>query len=178
MNREPAHINRTTELWPGKRFAGIFEKLVLSVVQLLLMILVALAVMDLAILLWRGVSTTLWTIHSVYDLQKALQRGFAGALLVMIGLELLETARAYLLDRHVRLEVIVVVAVIALGRHIIQLDIEHLNGLTLVGIATLILALMVGYYIIRKLAAKQRRERAVPASAVPKSDPNPEETQR
>jgi len=69
-----------------------------------------------------------------------------------------------------------VVAVIALGRHIIQLDIEHLNGVTLMGIAALVLALMVGYYMIRQLESKRRHSSAVPAPAVPKSDPNNEET--
>jgi uncharacterized membrane protein (DUF373 family) len=165
------------QLWPGERVTHGFEKVVMSAVQLLLMILIAIAVMDLAYLLWRGVSTMLWTIDSVGDLQKALQRGFAGALLVMIGLELLETARAYLLDRHIRLEVIVVVAVIALGRHIIQLDLEHLQGATLLGIAALILALMIGYYLIRQLNTARRRAGAVPDSAIPKSDPTPEEAQ-
>lgn len=138
-------------LWPGERFADLYEKLVLSFVQLLLMVLILLAVLDLGYLLWRGVTTDLWWASSVMDLQKGLQRGFAGALLVMIGLELLETTRAYLHDRRVRMEVIVVVAVIAMGRHIIQLDAAHMNGLALIGMACIIVALMGGYYVMRRM---------------------------
>lgn len=139
------------QIWPGERFANLYEKLVLSFVQIFLMALVLLAVLDLGYLLWRGVTSDLWWASSVMDLQKGLQRGFAGALLVMIGLELLETTRAYMHHRRVRMEVIVVVAVIALGRHIIQLDAAHLNGLALIGIACIIVALMGGYYVIRRI---------------------------
>ena len=152
-------------LWPGERFADLYEKLVLSFVQLFLMALIVLAVLDLGYLLWRGVTTDLWWTSSVIDLQKGLQRGFAGALLVMIGLELLETTRAYMHDRRVRMEVIVVVAVIALGRHIIQLDAAHLNGLALIGIACIVVALMAGYYVIRRV-------NPVPSPADGQSYPN------
>ncbi|MET0582766.1 MAG: phosphate-starvation-inducible PsiE family protein [Pseudoxanthomonas sp.] len=151
------------QIWPGERFANLFEKLVLSFVQIFLMILILLAVLDLAYLLWRGVTTTLWWTESVVDLQKGLQFGFAGALLIMIGLELLETTRAYLHERHIRLEVIVVVALIALGRHLIQLDAAHLNGVTLIGMAALIAALMAGYWVIRR---GNRRPAASSGSAV------------
>ncbi|MET0807382.1 MAG: hypothetical protein ABWX93_01360, partial [Pseudoxanthomonas sp.] len=67
-------------LWPGEGFADLYEKLVLSFVQLFLMALIVLAVLDLAYLLWRGVTTNLWWTASLMDLQKGLQRGFAGAL--------------------------------------------------------------------------------------------------
>lgn len=138
------------KLWPGEGFTSVFERIVLSAVQLLLMVLITIAVLDLAYLMWLNVSSTLSRIDTVGDLQKALQRGFAGALLIMIGLELLETARAYLLDRHIRLEVIVVVAVIAVSRHIIQLDVQHLNGFSMIGIASLVVALMFGYWVARR----------------------------
>ena len=154
-------------LWPGEGFADLYEKLVLSFVQLFLMALIVLAVLDLAYLLWRGVTTNLLWTASLMDLQKGLQRGFAGALLVMIGLELLETTRAYMHDRRVRMEVIVVVAVIALGRHIIQLDAAHLDGPALVGIACIVVALMVGYYIIRRV-----NPQAVPVQGQEHADDN------
>jgi uncharacterized membrane protein (DUF373 family) len=159
-------------LWPGERFTRMFERVVLSAVQLLLMVLILLAVLELGYLLWRGATTTLLAIDNVGDLQKALQRGFAGALLVLIGLELLETIRAYLHDHYVRLEVVLIVAVIAVGRHVIQLDFEHLSGVSLLGIAALMLALVVGYFLIRRPATVRRD------SAPSKTDPNPEEVQQ
>lgn len=167
------HEEKPNRLWPGERFTDGFERGVLVVVQLLLMVLIVLAVGVLAWLLWKGVTANLLTIDSVEEFQKALQRGFAGVLLVLIGLELLETLRAYSHDHHIRLEVVLVVAVIALGRHIIQLDIEHLDGLSLIGIAALMLALMVGYFLARGMTKGWRQK-----SAAPTSDSNPEDGQR
>lgn len=156
-------------LWPGDRMMHGFERGVLSALQLLLMALVVLAVLDLVWLLWRGATTTLMAIDSVDELRKALQRGFAGILLVLIGLELIETLRAYLHDHHVRLEAVLVVAVIAVGRHIIQLDLEHMNGLSMLGVAVLMLALTVGYFLVRRMAWSRRE------SATPMPDVNPKE---
>lgn len=156
-------------LWPGDRLTRAFKRVVLSAVQLLLMILILLTVFDLGYLLWHGATSQLASIDTVEQLQKALQRGFAGTLLVLIGLELLETIRAYLHDHHVRLEVVLIVAVIAVGRHVIQLDFEHLSGLSLLGIAALMLTLVTGHFLVR-------RSTALPQQSAPlKSDPNPEE---
>lgn len=42
------------------------------------------------------------------------------------------------------------VAIIAIARKVIILDVKDLSGLALVGIAAIILALSIGYYLIRK----------------------------
>lgn len=164
-------------LWPGDAATSSFERFVLVAVQLLLMGLILVAVADLIWLMWHGLLNQLVAITDVEHLQRALQRGFAGILLVLIGLELLETLRAYLHDRHVRLEVVLIVAVIAMGRHIIMLDFERMHGLSLLGVAALMLALTGGYFLIRRIASDRRRESAASiSSSNPES--SPEETKR
>lgn len=150
------HSRNQKALWPGEGPTSYFERGVLVAVQLLLMGLILVAVADLVWLMWHGLLNQMVAITDVQHLQKALQRGFAGILLVLIGLELLETLRAYLHDRHVRLEIVLLVAVIALGRHIIQIDVEHVSAASLLGIAALMLALTGGYYLIRRLAQAHR----------------------
>jgi len=51
---------------------------------------------------------------------------------------------------HVKLEVILVVAIIAVGRHLIQIDFEHTPGTVLLGISGVMLVLTLGYFIIKK----------------------------
>lgn len=138
-----------SDLWPGERVNRNFARWVLSGVQLLLMALIALGLLDLFYLLVRGVSGKLASIHSVGDLQHAMQHGFAGILLILIGLELIETVRVYLHDQHVRLETVLAVAVIAVGRHILEIDLQATGGMTLIGIAALTLALAIGYFLAR-----------------------------
>lgn len=161
------------DLWPGERFIRVFEKTALSGVQLLLMVLIALGLLDLVYLLVRGVRANLMSIGSVGELHVAMQKGFAGILLILIGLELIETVRAYLHGHRVRLEIVLIVAVIAVARHILDIQLEATNGVTLLGIAALILALTVGWFLIRQ---RERTDRtAGPASM---SSSNREEIQQ
>jgi len=144
-------------LWPSKRVTDWFERAVLSALQLLLMIMIVIAVLELVYLIWVGLSLKLASIDSLPEMQVALQRAFAAVLLVLIGLELMETLRVYLLDHRVRLEVVLVVALIALCRHIIQLDVVHLDGLVTIGIAALLIALTGGYFLLRRLDSASSR---------------------
>ena len=89
-------------------------------------------------------------ISSIPMLTEAVQRGFAGVLLIVLGLELLETLRMYFAHHRVRLEIILVVAIIAVARHVINLDFHDLSGAEIAGVGALILALTGGYYLVKK----------------------------
>jgi len=71
-------------------------------------------------------------------------------LLVLIGIELFETLEIYIKENVVHIEVVLTVALIALARKVIILDVKKLSSTTVLGIAALILALSVGYYLIKK----------------------------
>jgi len=71
-------------------------------------------------------------------------------LLVLIGFELLETIKTYLAENAVRVEVVLIVAMIAVARKIIILDVKTMPSLTLIGIGVVITALAIGYYLIKR----------------------------
>jgi uncharacterized membrane protein (DUF373 family) len=71
-------------------------------------------------------------------------------LLVLIGIELFETMEIYIKENVVHIEVVLTVALIALARKVIILDVNKLSSTTILGVAALILALSIGYYLIRK----------------------------
>jgi uncharacterized membrane protein (DUF373 family) len=73
---------------------------------------------------------------------------FGFFLLVLIGIELLETIKNYLEKGQIELKVIFTVALIAIGRKIIILNPQDYDGLMLVGIGVIILALAIGYGIV------------------------------
>jgi len=73
-------------------------------------------------------------------------------LLVLIGVELLETIKAYLKENVVHFDVVLTVAMIAITRKVITLDVKDLPALTLVGIAAIIVALAAAKYFFRKSA--------------------------
>ena len=75
---------------------------------------------------------------------------FGFFLLVLIGLELLESMRVYLVRGVVHVQVVLEVALIAVARKVIILDIEKYEGLTLLGFAGLIIGVAVAFHFIMR----------------------------
>ncbi len=76
---------------------------------------------------------------------------FGMFLLVLLGLELLETIKAYLIEHAIHVEIVMVVALIAISRKIIILDIKGVDAMKLIAIGCIILALSLGYYLISRV---------------------------
>jgi len=126
-----------------------FEIIIVAALQVLLGILILMATITLYGLFFEGVRNSIHEIGSTEDLHGALQRGFGGVLVVLLGLELMETLKTYFSEHHIRVEVILIVAIIAVGRHIIKLDFEHASASFLAGLAALMVALAGGYFLVR-----------------------------
>jgi uncharacterized membrane protein (DUF373 family) len=72
---------------------------------------------------------------------------FGRFLLVLIGMELVETMRTFAHEGVVRVEVVLTVAMIALARKIIVLEIAHVSSLSMLGLAALLAALSFAYQV-------------------------------
>jgi uncharacterized membrane protein (DUF373 family) len=132
------------------RILSKLEAGVVAAMQVLMLVVVLVATFTLYVLLLKDLFSQAARIDSVDRLLPELQQSFAGVLTVVLGLELLETLNTYFTEHHVRLEVILVVAIIAIGRHVIQIDFEHTPGTILLGISGVILALTLGYFLVKK----------------------------
>jgi uncharacterized membrane protein (DUF373 family) len=75
---------------------------------------------------------------------------FGYFLLVLIGVELIETLKAYLKKDVIHIRVVLEVALIAMARKVIVEEPNTVPGLTLFGIAALILALGVAFHVERQ----------------------------
>ncbi len=75
---------------------------------------------------------------------------FGVFLLVLIGIELLDTIKVYFKKHDIHVEVVMLVALIAVARKIILLDFDKYTGLEVLGIAAIVIALALGYYFIKK----------------------------
>lgn len=135
-----------------------FERIVTGVLIVMLAVVVIFSVIDLGWLLILGVLKPPLFILETGD----LLRIFGFFLLVLIGLELLDTIKCYYLKGKIELRVIFSVALIALGRKIITLEPEKYTGLTLIGIGVIIIALVAGYYVVTTTDLKFQRSRPKP----------------
>jgi uncharacterized membrane protein (DUF373 family) len=147
-----------------------FEVITITALQGLLIILVAVATIALYVLFAQNLLVQAAQIHTVAGLLPAMQRSFAGVLTVVLGLELLETLKTYFTEHRVRLEVILVVAIIAVGRHVIQVDFEHTPGPVLLGLSAVIAALTLGYFLVKKSQVLGASKPGVPASGTKDSE--------
>ena len=75
---------------------------------------------------------------------------FGFFLLILIGIELLETIKAYLKDKVVHSEIVLEVALIAIARKVIILDLKAYDSTVVIGIAALIITISAAYYIVRR----------------------------
>ena len=69
---------------------------------------------------------------------------------VLIALELFAILEVLLLENIIHVEFVMAVALIAVSREVLILELQSTAPLKLVGLATLILALAVGYYLVKK----------------------------
>ena len=123
-----------------------FERVVVGTLILMLALVVLLSVVELGWVMINDIVTPPLFILEISELLDL----FGLFLLVLIGVELLETIKKYYTEGRVNLDVIIAVAVIALSRKIITVDPKEYDPLTLIGMAAIILALVVGYWIAKK----------------------------
>jgi uncharacterized membrane protein (DUF373 family) len=128
------------------RIARFIEKGIVYALILMMAGILILATIELGYFLFRNIITSEYLL---IDLD-ALMDLFGVFLLVLIGIELLDTIKVYLRRNVVHVEVVVLVAIIALARKVVVLKIEEMEGITILGIGVLIVALSVAYYLIKK----------------------------
>jgi uncharacterized membrane protein (DUF373 family) len=79
---------------------------------------------------------------------------FGDLLLILIGLELMHTVKVYLQDHTVHVEVILAVALVALARKIIVLNLK--DPAASIGLALLIIALAGSHWLMRRPESRPR----------------------
>lgn len=135
------------------KLISVVERVTIAALQILIAALALGATILVIVLMARNLLAEATGIESVSELFPAMQRSLAGVLVVVLALELLETLKTWFVDHHIKVEVILVIAILAVGRHVIQIDFEHTPGIALVGISSVIIALTSGYFLVRKINA-------------------------
>jgi uncharacterized membrane protein (DUF373 family) len=132
------------------------ERVIVSALLIMMVITVFLATIEVGWILVKDVVTEpmfLLEIEELLDL-------FGLFLLVLIGIELMETLKVYLTERAIHVEVVFTVALIAIGRKVIILDVKELPGTTLLAIAAIILAMSFGYFLLKYLRHHEKEDEA------------------
>ena len=131
-----------------------FEKMVVLALIVMMAVVLFLGTLDLA---WIIIKDVITPPVFLLDIDELLEI-FGLFMLILIGFELIETmVKTYLSQSTDHAQIVMAVAIIAIARKVIILDVKDLSGEALLGIAAIILALSIGYYLI-KLKASPKEE--------------------
>ena len=136
----------------AKRIVNSFEHVIVLILLALMLVVIAVAAIDLAVVIVHSIVTPPYFVMLTLEEILAILSAF---LMVLIAMELLETIRMYLEQDKVHVNVVLLVAIIAIARKVIILDVKHTDPIILFGIASIIVALCVGYYFLRQANTKQ-----------------------
>jgi len=124
-----------------------FQKIIVLVLVVLMAVVLLLSTIELAWVIIKDIINPPIILLEIDELLEI----FGLFMLVLIGIELLDTiAKTYMAESVDHAQIVMAVAIIAIARKVIILDVKDLSGVALVGIAAIILALSIGYYLIKK----------------------------
>lgn len=129
-----------------KKILKKFEEIIVISLLILMMVAVFLSAVELGIILYQQLMTPPTFLLNIDEMLEV----FGFFLMVLIGLELLESIKAYLEEDRVHAEVVFLVAIVAVSRKVIILNYKKISPELLYGMAVVIIALGIGYYLVRK----------------------------
>ena len=122
------------------------QKFTVLALAAMLSVVVILSTLHLGVLIAQEV----WAPPRFLIRVQGLLEIFGYFLLVLIGVELIETLKAYLKKDVIHIRVVLEVALIAMARKVIVEEPNTVPGMTLFGIAALILALGIAFHVERQ----------------------------
>jgi uncharacterized membrane protein (DUF373 family) len=128
------------------KFVNKFERIIYAVLIALLMVVLCFAVGELVWVLLLNLSNPPPLLLENHELTNVL----GVFLLVLIGVELLDTMLEYFRENAIHVEIVVLLSIIAIARKVILLDPTTTNGLELIGIGVIIIGLSAAYFMIKK----------------------------
>ena len=134
-------------------FLKKFEYVIVLSLIAMMVIVVVLTTVELGWIIIRDIITPPIILLEIDELLEI----FGFFLLVLIGIELLETIKAYLITHVIHVEIVLEVALIAIARKVIILDIDRYESLTLIGVAALISAVALAFFVIKRHIKRNKK---------------------
>ncbi len=132
-----------------------YERIMIQALMIMMAIVLGLATLDLGWLIVKDIIQSPLFFLSINQLLEI----FGLFMLVLIGIELLESImKTYITHGLPHYEVVLSVAIIAIARKVIILDVKEMDSLSLVGIAAIVIALTVGYFLMKKAGGRDKIE--------------------
>jgi uncharacterized membrane protein (DUF373 family) len=125
-----------------------FERIIYGALIVMLMVVLTFAVVELGWVLFSNLFNPPVLLLENHELVNVL----GIFLLVLIGVELLDTILAYFKESTIHVEIVVLLALIAISRKVILLDPTTTDPLELIGIGIMVIGLAGAYFLVKRAA--------------------------
>jgi uncharacterized membrane protein (DUF373 family) len=131
-----------------------FERTIVAVMAALIALVILLATADMAIRLFKDIFLSAPRFLVGVD---ELLGIFGQFLIILLGFELLETVKAYLREDAIHVEVVLLVALIALARKVIVIEPAEVSATVMAGIGALMLSIAASYWLVMQFLRADRK---------------------
>lgn len=131
----------------------IFEKAILTILIIIMVFGVAYATYLAIATIFHAIESNQLTPHGEHSgsfVQHSLYRMYGSFLTILLGLELISTVKVYFKESIVKLESIFSISILAISRHVIQLHMEEVDPILLIGLSFVMAVLIAGYVAIKR----------------------------
>lgn len=133
-------------------YLRILQKFIIVLLLLIMSIILVVATVDLGIYILKNLIQQNIDKFSLDNLGEL----FGIFLVILIGVELLQAVKAFLEEEIVHVEIVVLVAIIAIARKVIVWEFKDLSAFETFGLSAMMLALAITYYLIKHTDHKCR----------------------
>ena len=130
-----------------EKILKIFEQVIVGSLILMMIVVIMLSTIELGRILVLDIispPSLLLDINELLDV-------FGFFMLILIGVELLETIKAYLDKHEVHGEIVLEVALIAVARKVVIIDVKEYEAASLFAIAAIVLSLAGAYFLQKRI---------------------------
>jgi uncharacterized membrane protein (DUF373 family) len=139
-----------------ERILQKFERIIVLALMFFMMIAVFLATVEVGVILWQQMMKPPFMLLNVNEMMEV----FGFILMVIIGLELLETIKAYLEKHEIHVEIVLLVALVAVARKVIILDYKEISAEMMFAVAALVISMSAGFFIVRRALSPARNNQS------------------
>lgn len=137
---------------PLYKYLRVLQKFIIVLLLLIMSLILLVATFDLALYIIKNMFQQDFMLFSV----DALGELFGIFLVILIGVELLQAVKAFLEEEIVHVEIVVLVAIIAIARKVIVWEFKELSALETFALSGMMLVLAITYFLIKHTDHKCR----------------------
>lgn len=131
-------------------FIKKFEVIVFYILSAILVLYIAVEIIELIYQFGKALLTTGDTTTRLLITKEQTALVLPVFFNILIAIELIDTFNVYIKEHSIKVQSILLIGLIAIGRKLLVLDLGHADGLSNIGLASIIIALSLGYYLVKK----------------------------